>query len=165
MSQAISFAPVWNESSVVLVLGSSPGVASLRAQGYYAHPRNVFWPIMADLFEFDVELPYMQRLASLSAAGLALWDVVHQCERPGSLDANIRAHTVESNDIEGLVTHMPRLRLIAFNGGAASRLYHRHCEVAADLPTVTLPSTSPAHAAITLEQKREQWRQLLAYVV
>ncbi len=164
MNLAQSFEPVWQPECRVLVLGSSPGVASLQAQRYYAHPRNAFWPIMGRLFGFDPGLEYDQRLECLKAAGVALWDVAHLCERPGSLDANIRQHSVEPNDIDWLVRQLPDLQLIVFNGGTAERLYKRHFKSQHAVQRLLMPSTSPAHAALSLEQKAERWQTLLPFL-
>lgn len=168
VSRAESFAPEWREDARVLVLGSIPGVASLQAQRYYAHPRNAFWPIMAELLGFDPALAYRQRLEVLKQNGVALWDVIESCYRPGSLDSRIAADSVAANDIAALVRRMPQLRLIACNGKTAQRLYLRHwAKVIAEqqpdnVPSiVALPSTSPAHAAMNFDQKLAAWRVLL----
>ena len=162
-----SFAPIVSSTSRILILGSLPGIASLQAAGYYAHPRNAFWPIMQSVFDVDATAPYETRTASVLAAGLALWDVVGAGTRPGSLDADIVASSVEANDIVGLLGLYPGLRRICLNGGAAATLFRRH--VAPRLPpqlidtidTRALPSTSPAHASLTLADKTIAWRTAL----
>ncbi len=164
MNRAKSFEPVWQSKCRVLVLGSSPGVASLQAQRYYAHPRNTFWPIMGRLCGFDGGIEYVERLECLKSAGVALWDVAHLCERPGSLDANIRQQSVEPNDIDWLIRQMPELQAIVFNGGTAERLYKRFFKTPSNYAQLLMPSTSPAHAALSLEQKYERWRQLSVYL-
>ncbi len=164
MNLAQSFEPVWQSECRVLVLGSSPGVASLQAQRYYAHPRNAFWPIMGRLLGFDPGLEYDRRLEYLTAAGVALWDVAHLCERPGSLDANIRQQSVEPNDIDWLVQQLPQLQAILFNGGTAERLYKRLIKPQRDVDLRLMPSTSPAHAALSLEQKYQRWQLLSTYL-
>src|SRR5258706_6926573 len=88
-SRVQSFPPMVSRHSKVLVLGSMPGQASLRAGQYYAHPRNAFWRIMGSLFGAGPSLPYAERTARLQSAGIALWDVLQACVRPGSLDASI----------------------------------------------------------------------------
>ena len=86
-----SFPPLVAPGCRVLVLGSMPSVASLDRQEYYGHARNAFWPLMAGLFGFDATAPYEARCLALTSAGVAVWDVLHACVRPGSLDSSIRA--------------------------------------------------------------------------
>jgi hypoxanthine-DNA glycosylase len=149
----------------VLILGSLPGVASLEAQQYYAHPRNLFWDLMGELFGAGRELAYAQRCERLTAAGVAVWDVLHAARRPGSLDADIDLRSLIANDFTALFASQPQLRTVAFNGQTAATLFRRNVLPAlAPLPTLrllTLPSTSPAHAGRTRAQKLTLWRQLL----
>lgn len=142
-----------------------PGIASLQAHQYYAHPRNAFWPIVEHLWEIPRSLPYARRVAALRAEGIAVWDVLAQCRRRSSLDSDIDSESIVVNDFTGFFRRHPGIRTIAFNGGTARTLYRRH--VLADLPVkwrelpgLLLPSTSPAHAARTLPQKIEAWKTL-----
>lgn len=162
--QVWGFAPVATADSRVLVLGSMPGVASLRQARYYAHPRNAFWPIAAQVLGFAPTLDYPERLQALQAAGVALWDVLQACERPGSLDADIRHDTLVPNDFAAFLQAHPAITRICFNGGKAATLYRRH--VLPTLPQAALeyhdlPSTSPAHAAISFDQKLAAWTRAL----
>ena len=159
------FAPIARRDARVLVVGSMPGVASLGAGRYYAHPRNQFWPIMGALFDAGPDRTYSRRLALLRAAGVALWDVVGSCERPGSLDADIR--DVRPNDLAGLLRRCPRIHTVFCNGLAAARLVRALWPALAaahpcPLALVVLPSTSPAHAARSLQQKLAAWRAVKA---
>ena len=152
----------------MLILGSMPGVASLQAQQYYANPRNAFWPIMASLLNFDVALPYEQRLAQLKMNRVALWDVLASCERPGSLDANIARESERPNDFVSLFATCRQIRAVACNGSTAYALFRRHVLPMVDLTGIDvlqLPSTSPAHAGKSFDAKLAEWRQLRVYWV
>jgi len=161
-----AFPPLVGADPRVLILGSLPGAASLAAREYYAHPRNLFWDLMGELFDAGRELPYTERVARLTAAGIAVWDVLHQAHRPGSLDADIHPDTLVPNDFGALFDAHPRLRTVAFNGQAAAALFRRL--VLPGLPVepprtfVTLPSTSPAHAGRSRAEKLALWREIVA---
>jgi hypoxanthine-DNA glycosylase len=164
--RARSFAPLSGRAPHTLILGSLPGRASLAAGEYYAHPRNLFWEVMGELFGAGRELPYARRTALLMERGIALWDVVQDARRPGSLDASIEFATARHNDISTLVLAQPSLQVIAFNGATAARLFTRHVAPAlgsrlATLALRALPSTSPAHAGLSREDKLAAWRGLL----
>lgn len=160
-----SFPPLVGNAPKVLVLGSMPGVASLEAQQYYAHPRNAFWPIMAAIFELDSDAPYVTRCQQLTDAGVAVWDVLKACHRPGSLDQHIDAATIEANDFNVFLKQHPSIEAICFNGSKAEQLFCR--SVLANLLSVPalekLPSTSPAHAAMSFPQKLAAWQRIKVY--
>ncbi|VDC50609.1 hypothetical protein BREV_BREV_02097 [Brevundimonas mediterranea] len=149
------FPPVVNTATRLLILGSLPGDASLKAAQYYAHPRNVFWPLIGGVLDEPLTaLPYPDRLDRLKACGVGLWDVIASAQRSGSLDAAIKSP--EAADLRGLIESLPELRAVAFNGGLAAKLGRR---ILADLDGVTLidlPSSSPAHA-ISLSAKAANW--------
>ena len=148
-------APVIDARTRLVVLGSFPGVASLRAQQYYGHPRNHFWPILAALWRLDLTTAaYARRLDAARAHGLGLWDVYACCERKGSLDSAIE--NARFNDLAGLTQHAPALQAIAHNGGESARAM-RHTR-ALGLPVHRLPSTSPANASWSFERKLAAWR-------
>lgn len=137
-----------------------PGQASLQAGQYYAHPRNAFWYIMGELFGAGPELPYGQRCSVLADSGVAVWDVLKHCWRPGSLDSAIDPASVEPNDFRAFLAGHPGIRHVFFNGRMAEQTFSRHVAGALeDLPLnyTALPSTSPAHAAMTREQKCRAW--------
>jgi len=165
MAEVYSFPPVVGPGARQLILGSMPGEASLRAGQYYAHPRNAFWPIMGDLLGFAPDLPYADRLQRLTAAGIALWDVIAGCERSGSLDADIVRTSVRTNDFAGFFATYPGIERVFFNGAAAETNFRRHVLPQA-APScrqlLRLPSTSPAHAARGYAEKLAAWSVVLA---
>jgi hypoxanthine-DNA glycosylase len=139
----------------LLLLGSFPGVASLQAQQYYAHPRNQFWPLLAALLGEPLPaLAYRERLACLRRRGIGLWDVYARCQRPGSLDSDIEGF--ELNDLASLKRRAPALVAVAHNGGESAR--QRRHTAALGLPVWRLPSTSPANASWSFERKLQAWR-------
>lgn len=156
------FGPVADPNAACLVLGSLPGRRSIDAGEYYAHPRNVFWRIMGELVGARPELPYESRLERLRVARIALWDVLASSVRPGSLDASIRTDTAEPNDFATFLANHRDIACICFNGQAAARLFRRYVANDANaavskLRQLTLPSTSPAHAAMPFEAKLARW--------
>jgi hypoxanthine-DNA glycosylase len=151
-------APVLDANTRLLVLGSFPGVASLRAQQYYGHPQNQFWKILGTVWAMPLpSLSYPERTAAALQHGLGLWDVYAGCEREGSLDSAIRAP--ELNDLASLRQRCPALEAIAHNGGESYR-HARHTE-ALGLPVYKLPSTSPANASWSFERKLAAWAEVL----
>ena len=171
MEQIHSFAPVRGVQPHLLILGSMPSVISLHHHAYYAHPRNLFWSIMARLIGFDPAISYEERISALTKKGIALWDVFKSCERAGSLDSNIKeAHF---NDIAGFLSKNPIMGVF-LNGGKARQGFYQHIgknfnggfdkgalvfDGGADIPIYALPSTSPANARVSGEDKYQQWKK------
>lgn len=158
-----SFPPAVSDSCRVLVLGTMPGVESLRQQQYYAHPRNAFWRIMGDILAFAPELSYPERLAVLNRHGVGLWDTVKFCERRGSLDSEIKSP--EFNDFAALFIRYPNLKKVCLNGKGAEKFFKRYLNLnrlPPGLEVCVLPSTSPAYASVSYERKLEAWRRVIA---
>ena len=153
-----SFPPHIVSTTRLLILGSLPGQKSLQQQQYYAHPQNQFWRLTGAIIGAELAShTYDDRMAALTKAGIGLWDVVGSATRPGSLDSAIR--DASANDLAGLVSCLPDLAAIAFNGATAFRL---GAPLLADssLPLLCLPSSSPAHAALRLADKQAIWLTL-----
>jgi hypoxanthine-DNA glycosylase len=160
-----SFPPIAAADARVLVLGSVPSIASLAKQQYYGHPQNAFWPIMGRLFDAGPELAYDQRKAILCQSGVAVWDVLRSCHREGSLDSSICRESETPNDFDWFFRAHLRINTIFFNGQKAETAFRRH--VLADLESlsrafdlVRLPSTSPAHAGRSMDEKLTAWRSV-----
>jgi len=163
-----SFDPISDARSRVLILGSMPGKASLRAGQYYAHPQNAFWKILGGLCGFEPDAAYEVRIARLGARGIALWDVLRSCVRESSLDSDIDEGSIVANRFGEFLRDRPAIRTICFNGAKAQACWRRHVlPQLADTREITyhqLPSTSPANASIRYAQKVAAWKAALAVV-
>lgn len=159
MTRKASFPPIVGPDTRLLLLGSLPGEASLRATRYYAHPQNQFWRLTGAVIGRDDlhDLDYEVRLAVLRDVGVGIWDVVADALRPGSLDGAIRDH--RPNDLAALIAGLPALAGIGFNGGTASRLGRRLIGERPGLRLIDLPSSSPAYT-LPLAEKRALWMGL-----
>lgn len=156
-SSLTGLAPVIDSKIRVLVLGSFPGEASLAAAQYYAHPRNQFWRLLSAVLEEDLlSLPYPERLARLLQRHIGLWDVIQRCQRRGSLDSSIR--NAQANNFSFLLQACPDLHRICFNGKTSGKLEPLFSGMGYE--TVVLPSSSPANAQLSFEQKLALWRSI-----
>lgn len=158
MACRTGFAPVAGKNARLLILGSFPGIRSLEAGEYYAHPRNTFWRIMGLILNAGIDISYEERLIRLHSAGIALWDVLYRCERKGSMDGNIISSDSMPNHFSSFFKENPGISEICFNGHKAAQLYARLViqsmpPVYSSLPRQTLPSTSPSYATMSLEEK------------
>ena len=162
MTEISGFKLLGNNKAQILILGSMPSVTSLEKQQYYAHPRNVFWRIMATLFNGDMPLDYQQGQLLLQTEGIAVWDVLKSCVRQGSLDSSIDKNSMECNDFISLCKTFKQIKFIFFNGGSAELLYKKNVYPLLPIEYRTLnytklPSTSPAYAAKCYEDKLVAW--------
>lgn len=166
MTRNVCFPPASMPDAEILILGSMPGIMSLEKNQYYAHPRNLFWNIMSLLFGIDPEAHYDQRISKLIDHKIALWDVIRECERRGSLDSNINVKTEKANDIAEFIQSHEGITRICFNGQKAfssfkKNILKKYELIEKDYELIILPSTSPANASIPKEVKIEQWRKAL----
>ena len=153
------FPPIYDRNSRVLILGSFPSVRSRETGFYYGHRQNRFWRMMACLFEQDVPTTLEAKTALLLRNGIALWDVLSECEITGSSDASIRLAV--PNDIQSLVKRT-RIRSIYTNGRKAHELYRRYLFGTTEIEDVCLPSTSPANAAVRMDGLLSAWQIIKA---
>ena len=159
------FPPLARDDARILILGSLPSQRSIAANEYYAHPQNVFWRIMSALAGADGN--YSERCRALTSHGIALWDVLASSIRPGSLDADIQMSTAEVNDFKQFLAVHTALERICFNGQKAASIFSKRVPegiVDSRIELITLPSTSPAHAAMHFDEKLERWRTALTAV-
>ncbi len=164
MADIESFPPIADENARVLIVGSIPGKASLEAGQYYAHPRNQFWPIMTELLLGVSVTDYAAKVRMLLEADIALWDVMKSCYRPGSLDAAIAKESIIPNDFKAFFDSHPRITRVFFNGATSEQAFRRLVLPELDNGELTLqrlPSTSPAHAALSYRQKLDSWRSVI----
>ena len=156
------FPPIASTEARILILGSLPGKRSLEEAQYYAHRHNAFWRIMAELF--GIEGDYANRCRQLKAHRIAVWDVLASSVRPGSLDADIRLDSARANDFAGFLSDHAQINRICFNGRKAEQMFRKLVVptlVGAMPELVSLPSTSPAYAALSFDAKLEIWAGML----
>lgn len=151
------FAPIINEHTRVLFLGSFPSIASFEESFYYAHPRNAFWPIIEAIFNVTLSDNETKRAFCL-AKKIGLWDVIGACERKNSSDTNLQA--IIPNDFRALLEQYPNIVAIGFTGKKAYDLFQKYFKELS-VETVLLPSTSPAHAAMKKEEKEKIYKEFL----
>lgn len=170
MNSISGFAPIANEKAKILILGSMPSDVSLHEQEYYAHQRNAFWPIMSSLFKSDSDKDnYEQHKNRLIENKIALWDVLQSCYRKGSLDTAIKMDSVIVNDFFQFFTKHTEIKKVCFNGAKAESVYVKYVlpkvkQKFGYLEYVRLPSTSPAHASLSLQQKADIWaKEIIAF--
>ena len=154
--------PISNGSSRILILGSFPGTNSLRAGEYYARHGNRFWPVMQAVLGIGADRPYSERWRALRASGVAVWDVLANCERAGSSDNRILTRTAVPNDFRRFFREHPGIRTIFFNGNRAEALFQKlvesRFEPSFSFPTrILLPSTSPANTRFAIDRLVHEW--------
>ncbi len=170
------FPAVANPTARILILGSMPGEASLRAGQYYAHPQNLFWRILGEVLEFGNDpnasapgtkgsglrdAPYAEKLRALQSTGIALWDVLASCHRKGSLDSDIASETLQPNDFVMFFAKHKKIERVLFNGAKAEACFRKYVAPLLAVQAIRLlrlPSTSPANASIPYARKIAAWR-------
>lgn len=160
VARSEGFPPIADPQARVLVLGSLPGQRSIADGRYYAHPQNAFWRIMRELV--GAEGSYEARCNALLENRIAVWDVLYESVRPGSMDASIQLDTAQPNDFERFFDVHRQVNRVCFNGRKAAAMFARFIGVDAEAPGrdyLTLPSTSPAFASMSFDDKLELWQQ------
>lgn len=153
-----SFKPISNKDATILILGTMPGEQSILLDQYYGHSRNNFWKLLFTIFETPFSEDYENRKALILNNNIALWDVLQVCERQGSLDSAIKNEV--ANDFEYFLKNHPKINHIFFNGQKAASFFKKYVSLEKDYPTTILPSTSPANAGKTFEEKLSEWKKI-----
>ncbi|MCC5910767.1 MAG: DNA-deoxyinosine glycosylase, partial [Clostridiaceae bacterium] len=164
MSKIQSLEPIIDKTAKVLILGSMPSVQSLRIMEYYGNPRNHFWTIMYSIFNLQAETDYARKIDFVKSKNIALWDVIHTCERQGSLDANIRNEA--PNNLELLLNKYTNIEAVFFNGTKAEKTFTRYFDLNSfNVEFHRLPSTSPIPGKNikSLEEKIKSWSIIKNY--
>lgn len=151
-------APVYDEQSKILILGSFPSVKSRETAFFYGHPQNRFWRVVSGVLGVSCPKTVEEKRGMLLANRIALWDVIASCCIEGSSDSSIR--DVVPTDL-GVILTAASIRAVFCNGQTAYRLYERYQLVQTGLPAAVLPSTSPANAAYSAERLIERWAAIL----
>lgn len=152
------FEPVADENSRVLILGTFPSVKSRETRFYYGHPQNRFWKMLSMITGSDIPQSVEEKKRLLLQNGIAVWDVIKNCEITGSSDSSIR--NVTANDIQGLLFHT-EIQTIVANGTKAYDLYMKHVFPVTGKEIIKMPSTSPANAAYSLERLAEEYAKVI----
>ena len=153
--------PFWDADSKVLILGSFPSVKSRETAFFYGHPQNRFWRICAGVLGKETPVSIAEKKAFLRENHIALWDVISVCDIDGSSDASIK--NALANDIRPILCGAD-IAQIFVNGKTAAALYEKHILPITGRTAITLPSTSPANAAWSLERLTDAWRIIQKYV-
>jgi hypoxanthine-DNA glycosylase len=173
VNNCAGFAPIADKNAKILILGSMPSETSLSKQQYYGHERNAFWPIMESLFNADARIKinnYKQRQNMIIENNIAVWDVLKSCYRKGSLDTAIKMNSIQTNDFYSFFSTHQAIRKVFFNGAKAETIYKRYVlnnmsHFAGLIKYNRLPSTSPAYATMTLQQKSAAWSKAIKGIV
>jgi len=153
-----SFPSISNKDAKVLVLGTMPGIASLELNQYYGHPRNAFWKLLFTILEEPFSLDYEVRKQLALKNYIAIWDVLQACVREGSLDSAIEQEIPNNFDL--FFKEHPNIEYIVFNGQKAAKFFKQYVRVSKNYKQVTVPSTSPANAGVSFEQKLKEWQSI-----
>lgn len=154
--------PVYDVHSKILILGTMPSPKSRENSFYYTHPQNRFWRVLSDVLGEELPQNNEERKSLLKTHDIALWDVLKSCEIKGADDSSIK--NPEVNDIN-LILDSSHIRAVFTTGSKATSLYKRLCEPKTAVPSIYLPSTSPANCRhYSYERLLEGYKVILKYL-
>ena len=153
--KSFSFPPISSQDSKILILGTMSGTKSLELNQYYDHKQNNFWKFLFTIIGEEFSMDYQTRKNLLIKNKIALWDVLQFCDRVGSLDSAIKNEI--ANDFESFLNTHPQIEYIFFNGQKAEAFFKKYVHLEKEYKSFTLPSTSPANASKTFQDKLREW--------
>ena len=154
-------APVWDENSKILILGSFPSVKSRETMFFYGHPQNRFWRVTSSVTNSPLPVTVEEKKSFLLSKGIAVWDVIASCDITGSSDSSIK--NVTPNDLSAILSGA-NIKAIFTNGKTAHNLYQKYLKPATGREDICLPSTSPANAQWTAELLTGPWSRICEYL-
>lgn len=158
-----SIPPTFDEHSRVLVLGSFPSPKSREGQFNYGHPQNRFWRVLAQLADEELPATNDEKRLFCLRHGIALWDVIAECDIEGASDTSIR--NAKPNKLSLITRHAP-IEVVYCTGAKAHQLYRKlGCEQECGLPATRLPSTSPANAACGMDRLLEAYAAIFEHAI
>ena len=155
-----AFDPVFDSESRILILGTMPSPKSRELGFYYSHPRNRFWPVLAEIFGENVPKTPEEKQNFCLRHKIALWDVLRECDIEGASDSSIK--NAVPNDIS-VILNSADIKAVFCTGSTAAKLYKKFIEPETKIPVIALPSTSPANAKIKFEELCEKYIKILDY--
>ncbi len=153
--------PIYNEHSRILMLGTMPSPKSREVGFYYGHPRNRFWPVLADVFEEAYPVETKDKIDFALRHRIAIWDVLRSCTIKGASDSSIQ--DAVPNDLSLIFDHA-NIEAVFATGQKAASLYRTFWDQKSAHRIITLPSTSPANCRVSYEALLEEYRQILTYL-
>ena len=152
------FGPFYRKDSNILILGSFPSMKSREQAFFYGHPQNRFWKVLAMIFVDKLPETVQDKKVFLEKHHIALYDVIEQCSIIGSSDASIR--NVVPAGLNVILSNSSVTDRIYTNGKKAYTLYRKYQEPVLGIEAVALPSTSPANAAVSLDDLVKAWEEI-----
>lgn len=153
------FAPVYDENSRVLILGTMPSPKSRERGFYYMHPQNRFWKMLCAVLGEDIPDSIEGKRRMCLAHGVALWDVLASCDIIGAADSSIK--NAVPNNLEEIF-RAAKIKAVFTTGKKAQALYERYFPSL--IKASPLPSTSPANRTITEAEMLAQYMQIKEYL-
>lgn len=146
------------KDSESLILGSFPSIKSREFGFYYSHPQNMFFPVLAFIFNEETPETIEEKKTFLKKHKIALYDVIEECDIVNSDDSSIK--NVIPVDIEKILKDYPNIKRIAITGKKAQKLFDKYLLDKVNVPVIYLPSTSPANGKMKISDLALFYRKI-----